>query len=55
MPPLLPNGKPRLSTADLEASLRNAGIDPAAEPLVVAGRWNRVAIPYVLVDATAST
>jgi hypothetical protein len=37
MPPLTPAGKPRLSTADLQAALRRVGIDPAAEPLVVVG------------------
>ena len=37
MPPLTPAGKPRLSTADLQAALRRVGVDPAAEPLVVVG------------------
>ena len=37
MPPLLPPGKPRLTTAELEARLRDNRVDPAAEPLLIVG------------------
>ena len=37
MPPIAPAGKPRLSTADLDIAITAAGLDPAAEPLVVVG------------------